>query len=206
MKLNEINDDCLMNVLSFLSFNQRVAILRVCQRWRLLILGQFARERSLLITYQANPFHLAPSYAGHFPDKPDVFHAFPLAYQPGPSVPLNFAKSPAADDHSSLVLSPDMSPVQFDCLILWFRNLTAVTVQIKKSGQTLSASVLLKFVLERCKRLTKLNLTDCKEINSECLRAIAECQTLEHLDLANCKIGNNGLKLILKQCVNLECK
>ena len=212
MKLNEINDDCLENIFSFLDINQKLAILRVCQRWRLLILGQFARERSLLITSLSDPTVCprVPYLVGcptndelsslHLPNAND-------GIQPDAQL-FNFRQTADRDHYSPLVLSISnkLSLHQFDRVIHKFPNLNSIAFYSRKSCQTISVYVL-RIVLEHCKGLTTINLADCKEVTSECLRVIADCRTLEHLDLSNCKnIGNNGLKLIFKNCKNLQCE
>lgn len=206
--MNEINDDCLENIFSFLDINQRLGILRVCQRWRMLILGQFAREHSLLITSPSDPT-VCPSVA-YLTGCPNDDLSWLYLHNSNGVHPDSgpFRPTAARDNYSPLVLSISnkLSLFQFDRVIHKFPNLNSIAFYSKKSSQTISVDVL-RTVLERCKSLTTINLADCKETTSECLRVIADCKTLEHLDLSNCKnIGNNGLKLIFKNCLNLQCK
>lgn len=206
MKLNEINDDCFNLIFSFLDTNERIAVLRVCQRWRTLILNQFARERNLLITSKLND---ESSNSSNYQISPqDTFsYVYYVEGQNFISTNTNFFNLKSTNELDySLVLSVTnkLSFYQFDRLIYKFANVKSITFNSQKNCQLISVGVL-RILFERCKKLSSMDLSNCKEVNSECLKIIAKFKSLEFLNLSNCRnVGNIGLKLILRQCINLK--
>lgn len=183
-----------------------------------MILNQFQRERSLLITSELRNENrisneLLINY--YLNDSQNDLNTLNFSYLQNKSIAFpssNFIRiNPTGPkrDHSLLVLSISnkLSFEQFDQLILKFPNVNSITFNSRKNCQLITPYGL-NLIFNKCTSLTTIVLTDCKELNSDCLKVIANhCQTLEHLDLTNSRhYGNNGLKNVLRQCTKLKGK
>lgn len=214
MKIENINDDCLENIFSFLDLTNRIRVQSVCVKWRSLIRNQFRREKNLLISSDALNatknliYYNYSHYQDQLNDSYSYLQSIKNIENSSPTF-IEFKSDKDQSDYSILKLSFSnklsckLNNTQFNCIISKFINVKSLAFRSGKNFEFVTPE-LLNIIIKECRLLVRIDLSNCKEMNNDCLNALSKCSNLKYVDLSNCRrLGNKGFKLLLRKCSKL---